>query len=73
MRTLLLVVLTVSALATVGCESTEQKAERLRTNQVMTCGRVMPGMAEAGDVSLPQKQADCDVATREYNAFIAGK
>lgn len=62
-----------TALILISCESATDKAARLREDMTTKCSRIMPGMAEAEDVSLPQKQADCDVATRDFNAFMAGK
>ena len=62
-----------ACLALAACESNEQKAERLRADAVKACSQILPGMAEAQDVSLADKQAKSDVAQREYNKFMAGR
>lgn len=50
----------------VACESDEAKADRLRNDMALSC-------AAARQSSDAQRQNECDVATRKYNRFMAGR
>lgn len=67
------IILAASLLA--GCESAAKKAERLRAEQSTAC-------AEASMIATSNlyphaakdaAQAKCDVATRNFNAFMSGR
>lgn len=57
-------ILLLALAVAVACESDESKAERLRNDMVLSCA------AAQGN---SQYQNDCDVATRKYNRFMAGR
>lgn len=52
-------------------EPPTEKAERLRGDMTVACVGVRYA-AELERVASPEERAKCDVATREYNQFMAG-
>ena len=53
-------------LLAVACESDEAKAGRLRNDMTLSC-------ISARQSGEAQRQNECDVATRKYNRFMAGR
>jgi hypothetical protein len=71
MRKLIPSVLCAAFLA--GCESDVKKAERLEHERVLGCAAVMVYQIDPSKFPSAEERARCDVATRNYNKFMAGR
>jgi hypothetical protein len=70
MRSRLQAAFAIAAVILAGCESNEQKVERLRQDLAIACFDAShPSHPDSAAVA----RARCDVATRNLNAFLGGR